>query len=261
MPAGPGIPSSPPSWRAVPGPRRRSSLRRAPALSSPASAGGRRGVAPSRWVRSPRSPCYRFGGGAPIISVMEAAALRCCEARRSGGAWCRSGGTRPLRWPTIHFGESAASVSCSRIRPRSRGGAELGWLYGEAGPRRAVEARPRRWSRLASATELPGDVGAGTGVIEGPWRGTKPRKERARIAGNGRCVSRTRPRSNASKATAAPEPRRGVSPATAHAQSTAEERRNVREATAAETRCGCGRGDFFEGCETRRGECDGRVLR
>lgn len=87
-------------------------------------------------------------------------------------------------------------------------------------------------------------VGSEAGPGQHPGGERSPWKERATEAGNG--GGRNGPDSGA-------RPRGRGSP-----RSTGNgvvRRSNGEGATATATWCGCGRGEFFEGCETRRGKC------
>jgi hypothetical protein len=68
---------------------------------------------------------------------------------------------------------------------------------------------------------------------------------------------RTRQRSNAPKSTVREQERRDREPETGPGDEAEASGANGREATATVTWNGCGRGEFFEGCEQRRGEMPG----
>jgi hypothetical protein len=91
---------------------------------------------------------------------------------------------------------------------------------------------------------------------EGPWRGTKPTEGQgaSRPATVVRAL-RTRQRRKASKSALRPAERRDLEPATEPGDDAEQERRNGKGATATAMWNGCRRGEFFEGCETRRGKC------
>jgi hypothetical protein len=138
------------------------------------------------------------------------------------GGWCLA-----TRWRV------RASVGAERSSPSVRD------------PRITVERGAGVWS--ASAPVGREDLGGG----QSPW------KDRAPPAGNGRWALRTRRRSNASKSALWCSELRGSSLATEAVAGVEGIGGNGTGATATVTWCGCGRGEFFEGCDVRRGECPG----